>query len=108
MKLRWLTPASSAADAIPASVGAIDAGPPGHEKLTTCTPISISPCYHADYCRPARYEGASRRRDVEGAIPEASRGTERVEPVNEVNLYAVYLGGDLAAGRMGEDHEVVF
>jgi Domain of Unknown Function (DUF1543) len=25
-----------------------------------------------------------------------------------VNLYAVYLGGDLAPGRMGEDHEVVF
>ena len=25
-----------------------------------------------------------------------------------MNLYAVYLGGDLAAGRMGEDHEVVF
>ncbi len=24
------------------------------------------------------------------------------------NLYAVYLGGDLAPGRMGEDHEVVF
>jgi hypothetical protein len=23
-------------------------------------------------------------------------------------LYAVYLGGDLAEGRMGEDHEVVF
>lgn len=23
-------------------------------------------------------------------------------------LYAVYLGGDLAPGRMGEDHEVVF
>jgi hypothetical protein len=25
-----------------------------------------------------------------------------------VALYAVYLGGDLATGRMGEDHEVVF
>lgn len=25
-----------------------------------------------------------------------------------MNLYAVYLGGDLADGRMGEDHEVVF
>jgi hypothetical protein len=25
-----------------------------------------------------------------------------------LHLYAVYLGGDLAAGRMGEDHEVVF
>jgi hypothetical protein len=25
-----------------------------------------------------------------------------------MNLYAVYLGGDLAPGRMGEDHEVVF
>lgn len=23
-------------------------------------------------------------------------------------LYAVFLGGDLAPGRMGEDHEVVF
>ena len=23
-------------------------------------------------------------------------------------LFAVYLGGDLAEGRMGEDHEVVF
>ena len=23
-------------------------------------------------------------------------------------LYAVYLGGDQSAGRMGEDHEVVF
>ena len=23
-------------------------------------------------------------------------------------LYAVYLGGDLVPGRMGEDHEVVF
>lgn len=26
----------------------------------------------------------------------------------EKNLYAVYLGGDPAPGRMGEDHEVVF
>lgn len=25
-----------------------------------------------------------------------------------MNLYAVYLGGDLIPGRMGEDHEVVF
>jgi len=25
-----------------------------------------------------------------------------------VDLYAVYLGGDLAGDRMGEDHEVVF
>lgn len=25
-----------------------------------------------------------------------------------MNLYAVYLGGDLAPGRVGEDHEVVF
>jgi hypothetical protein len=25
-----------------------------------------------------------------------------------VDLFAVYLGGDLARGRMGEDHEVVF
>jgi hypothetical protein len=25
-----------------------------------------------------------------------------------LHLYAVYLGGDLADGRMGEDHEVVF
>jgi hypothetical protein len=25
-----------------------------------------------------------------------------------MHLYAVFLGGDLAAGRMGEDHEVVF
>jgi hypothetical protein len=25
-----------------------------------------------------------------------------------MNLFAVYLGGDLAPGRMGEDHEVVF
>lgn len=25
-----------------------------------------------------------------------------------MDLYAVYLGGDLAADRMGEDHEVVF
>ena len=25
-----------------------------------------------------------------------------------MHLYAVYLGGDLAGGRMGEDHEVVF
>ena len=25
-----------------------------------------------------------------------------------MHLYAVYLGGDLAPGRMGEDHEVVF
>jgi Domain of Unknown Function (DUF1543) len=25
-----------------------------------------------------------------------------------VQLYAVYLGGDPANGRMGEDHEVVF
>jgi hypothetical protein len=24
------------------------------------------------------------------------------------HLYAVYLGGDLTPGRMGEDHEVVF
>jgi Domain of Unknown Function (DUF1543) len=26
----------------------------------------------------------------------------------EPSLYAVYLGGDPAPGRMGEDHEVVF
>jgi Domain of Unknown Function (DUF1543) len=25
----------------------------------------------------------------------------------EAHLYAVYLGGELAPGRMGEDHEVV-
>ncbi len=25
-----------------------------------------------------------------------------------MQLFAVYLGGDLAPGRMGEDHEVVF
>jgi hypothetical protein len=25
-----------------------------------------------------------------------------------MHLYAVFLGGDLAPGRMGEDHEVVF
>jgi hypothetical protein len=25
-----------------------------------------------------------------------------------VHLYAAYLGGELAVGRMGEDHEVVF
>lgn len=25
-----------------------------------------------------------------------------------MNLWAVYLGGDLGEGRMGEDHEVVF
>jgi len=25
-----------------------------------------------------------------------------------LHLYAVYLGGDLADGRLGEDHEVVF
>ena len=25
-----------------------------------------------------------------------------------MHLYAVYLGGELAGGRMGEDHEVVF
>jgi hypothetical protein len=25
-----------------------------------------------------------------------------------VHLYAAYLGGELASGRMGEDHEVVF
>ncbi len=25
-----------------------------------------------------------------------------------MDLYAVYLGGDLSPGRMGEDHEVVF
>jgi hypothetical protein len=25
-----------------------------------------------------------------------------------VHLYAAYLGGELADGRMGEDHEVVF
>jgi hypothetical protein len=29
----------------------------------------------------------------------------RAEPLH---LYAVYLGGDLADGRLGEDHEVVF
>jgi hypothetical protein len=28
------------------------------------------------------------------------------EPTNQ--LYAVYLGGDPAPGRIGEDHEVVF
>ncbi len=25
-----------------------------------------------------------------------------------MHLYAAFLGGDLASGRMGEDHEVVF
>lgn len=28
------------------------------------------------------------------------------DPINR--LFAVYLGGDLVPGRMGEDHEVVF
>jgi hypothetical protein len=28
--------------------------------------------------------------------------------VDVPTLFAVYLGGDLADGRMGEDHEVVF
>jgi len=27
--------------------------------------------------------------------------------MDEAHLYAVYLGGELAPGRMGEDHEVV-
>jgi len=27
---------------------------------------------------------------------------------NDPSLYAVYLGGDPAPGRIGEDHEVVF
>jgi hypothetical protein len=29
------------------------------------------------------------------------------EQGNEPRLYVVYLGGELAAGRIGEDHEVV-
>jgi hypothetical protein len=29
------------------------------------------------------------------------------EHTNEPQLYVVYLGGELAAGRIGEDHEVV-
>ena len=28
-------------------------------------------------------------------------------PVNEMKLFVVYLGGKVAEGRMGEDHEVV-
>jgi hypothetical protein len=28
--------------------------------------------------------------------------------LTDAGLYAVYLGGDPPAGRMGEDHEVVF
>jgi hypothetical protein len=39
------------------------------------------------------------------------RPTNLAEVLPEVvrlHLYAVYLGGDLAEGRMGEDHEVVF
>jgi hypothetical protein len=28
-------------------------------------------------------------------------------PRNQARLYAVYLGGNLAQGRMGEDHEVI-
>jgi hypothetical protein len=31
-----------------------------------------------------------------------------VDRVHDVELYAVFLGGELAEGRMGEDHEVVF
>ena len=30
------------------------------------------------------------------------------ESENDPQLYAVYLGGDPAPGRIGEDHEVVF
>ncbi len=37
-------------------------------------------------------------------MSSSSLGTERAEPSK---LYAVYLGGELAPGRMGEDHEVI-
>ena len=34
--------------------------------------------------------------------------TDAESPAHTPHLYAVYLGGDPAPGRMGEDHEVVF
>lgn len=34
--------------------------------------------------------------------------TRNLGRIPDVFLYAVYLGGSLAPGRMGEDHEVVF
>jgi len=39
-----------------------------------------------------------------------STGTEVTDevPAAEPQLFVVFLGGDLANGRMGEDHEVVF
>src|SRR4051812_543193 len=43
MTLTRLTPASSATAATAESVGAIDPGAPGHEKLVTCNPIRITP-----------------------------------------------------------------
>ena len=39
-----------------------------------------------------------------------STGAEETDevPTAEPQLFVVFLGGDLANGRMGEDHEVVF
>ena len=35
-------------------------------------------------------------------------GSFRTRYAARVHLFAAFLGGDLSAGRMGEDHEVVF
>jgi hypothetical protein len=41
-------------------------------------------------------------RTVDGAVPLSSH-----PPTPDARLFVVYLGGDVAPGRMGEDHEVV-
>ncbi len=35
-------------------------------------------------------------------------GSFRTRYAARVHLFAAFLGGDLSAGRMGEDHEIVF
>jgi hypothetical protein len=47
---------------------------------------------------------AARRRGFRWTGQDA----RRCSTVTRVFLFALYLGGPVAAGRMGEDHEVVF
>ena len=48
--------------------------------------------------------------DHDGAVMEfpVFHGSFRTRYAARVHLFAAFLGGDLSAGRMGEDHEIVF
>lgn len=48
--------------------------------------------------------GAAMSGSTSRKAPEAESG----DPAPIPELFVVFLGGDLADGRMGEDHEVVF